>query len=81
MGLRWGFCLHLLKPPAPAPVGSAPSPAACGAVLWLFAEGRLRLALLLGNRQLRGRLPRSPRPAPAAPPNMDLISVLFTFRL
>lgn len=69
------------KPQVPPPVDSAPIPAARRAALRVFAEGRLWLALLLGNGRPRGHLPRSPRPAPAAPPNMDLIRVLFTFRL
>lgn len=63
-------------PPPPSAVGALPAAAPPG-----FSKRWLRWGSLLGNRQ-PGCCPRlSPQPAPAALPNMDLISALFPFRL
>lgn len=77
-GLCWGCCPHPLKPPALLP--ACPAPPRCYQPPFPLALPLL-LELLLGNRQPRSHLPRSPHPAPAAAPNMDVISVLSTFRL
>lgn len=80
MGFCWGFC----PPPPEAACASAcstrpPAPLRA-AVPTGSADRGLLLGLLLGNGQAHGGLPRSLHLAPAAAPNMDVISVLFTFR-
>lgn len=77
-GLCWDSCPHFLKPPAPLRARPASKPHR--AELCPLAVRRKMLGWLLSNRQARGRLLRSLHLASAAIPNMDVISVLFSFR-